>query len=100
MTETVEKRSRHSTSGQDFASFIEDTIALFPKDKLAALFNQKIAEDEEFASAIDNLKSDEWDAVFSALWENDVFNAEVETLAANGIDIHALLHEIVAIFGQ
>ncbi|KOB77590.1 Single domain major allergen 1 protein [Operophtera brumata] len=100
MLDTVQKRSRHSTSGKDFASFIEDTIALFPKEKLSALFNQKIAEDEEFASAIENLKSAEWEAVFSALWENEVFKAEVDTLAANGIDIHALLHEIIAIFGQ
>lgn len=59
-----------------------------------------MAEDENFAAAIENLKSPEWDEVFHALWENDLFKAEVDTLAANGIDIYSLLHEIVAIFGQ
>lgn len=91
---------RHSLSGTNFSSFIDDCIALFPKDKLSALFDEKMANDAEFNSAITNLQSAEWDEVFSALWENETFMNEVQVLADNGIDVHAVLHEVIAVFGQ
>ncbi|KAH9636628.1 hypothetical protein HF086_003446 [Spodoptera exigua] len=94
------RSARHSTSGRDFTSFIRDCIDAFPKAKLSALFDQKMADDEEFSTAVTNLKSEQWDAVFSALWANPVFQAEVATLAENGIDVKVFLDEIVAIFGQ
>ncbi|WP_215418993.1 hypothetical protein, partial [Escherichia coli] len=77
-------QARHTTSGTNFAAFIDDCIAVFPKEKLAALFDEKMANDEEFNSAITNLKSDEWTAVFDALWESETFAKEVQTLEENG----------------
>ncbi|XP_050551614.1 uncharacterized protein LOC126910976 [Spodoptera frugiperda] len=94
------RSARHSTSGRDFTSFMRDCIDAFPKAKLSALFEQKMAEDEEFRTAINNLNSEQWDAVFSALWANPTFQAEVATLAENGIDVKVFLDEIVAVFGQ
>ncbi|XP_037876368.2 uncharacterized protein LOC101743760 [Bombyx mori] len=94
------KRARHTLSGRDFTSYINDIIGEFPKDKLAALYEQKLAEDEEFRVALENLQSEEWDAVFGALWESEQFKAEVDTLAEHGIDVHVLMKELFAIFGQ
>lgn len=73
---------------------------MFPKEKLAALYDHKMAEDEEFRVAIENLQGDEWNRVFNALWESEVFKAEVNALNENGIDITVLLTEVLAIFGQ
>lgn len=75
-------------------------ISLFPKEKLAALYDQKMAEDEEFRVAMENLSSDEWDETFSALWDSSVFQNEVQTLLEHGIDVHVLLKELMAVFGQ
>ncbi|XP_026734709.1 uncharacterized protein LOC113498764 isoform X2 [Trichoplusia ni] len=94
------KQTRHTLSGRDFTSFVKDSISEFPKAKLAALFDQKMNEDEAFRVAIENLQSDEWDQVFGALWDSPVFQAEVKTLSENGIEISVLLDELKAIFGQ
>lgn len=59
-----------------------------------------MAEDEEFRTAIQNLESDEWESVFSALWESEVFQAEVAALSENGIEISVLFEQLLAIFGQ
>ncbi|XP_028176213.1 uncharacterized protein LOC114364307 [Ostrinia furnacalis] len=94
------KKTRHSVSGRDFTSFIRDCYAVYPKEKLTALFNQKMAEDEDFRTAVEGLQSEEWNQVYSALWANEQFLAEVQTLADNGIDITVFLEQLSAIFGQ
>ncbi|XP_038206882.1 uncharacterized protein LOC119828713 [Zerene cesonia] len=94
------RQSRHQLSGRDMNAFIQDCISEFPKAKLAALFDQKMSEDEGFKSAIDNLQSEEWDKVWNALWESEVFLEEVQTLKDHGIDVYWLLIEIQAVFGQ
>ncbi|KAJ8713956.1 hypothetical protein PYW08_007576 [Mythimna loreyi] len=95
------KRSlRQSASGKDLTAYTRDLIALFPKEKLQVLYDQKMAEDEEFKTAIENLNSEEWETVFGALWNNEVFKAEVQTLADNGIEIGVFFEQILAIFGQ
>ncbi|KAJ8723988.1 hypothetical protein PYW07_007968 [Mythimna separata] len=96
----MKRTARQSASGKDLTAFTRDCIAIFPKEKLSTLYDQKMADDEEFRTAIENLNSEEWDAVFGALWNNDVFKAEVQTLADNGIDIGVFFEEILAIFGQ
>lgn len=101
LTDSDKKRNaRLEPSGNDFSSFVEDSIALFPKEKLTALYDHKMEDHEEFRTAIENLQSEEWDDVFSALWDSPTFEAEVQTLADNGINVHVLLQEVVAIFGQ
>ncbi|GBP54336.1 hypothetical protein EVAR_38570_1 [Eumeta japonica] len=95
------KRSqRHTISGTDFNSYIRDIIDLFPKDKLAALYDEKMEGDEEFKTAMENLYSDEWHATFNALVESEIFQKEVDTLAEKGIDFHLVIAEILAVFGQ
>ncbi|KAJ8723987.1 hypothetical protein PYW07_007967 [Mythimna separata] len=103
LLETVDRmrlQRQSVASGKDLTAFTRDCIAMFPKEKLSALFDQKFAEDEEFRTAIENLNSEEWDTVFGALWDSDVFKAEVQTLADNGIDVGVFIEQIVAIFGQ
>ncbi|CAH2094642.1 unnamed protein product [Euphydryas editha] len=90
---------RQEVSGRDMSSFIRDSIALFPNDKLTALYNEKVAEDEAFRLAMESFYSDEWDAIYSALWENETFLNEVATLKENGIDIEVVLLEAKAILG-
>ncbi|XP_050669594.1 uncharacterized protein LOC126968609 [Leptidea sinapis] len=88
------------TSGKDMSSFIKDSIALFPKEKLAALYEQKINEDEDFKIAMESLRSDEFQELWNALWENETFKAEADVLAENGIELELLVEEVLAIFGQ
>ncbi|XP_013171199.1 PREDICTED: uncharacterized protein LOC106120399 [Papilio xuthus] len=95
-----DKRKRHTLSGRDMTAFINDCIDVFPKDKLTALYEQKIAEDEEFRVAMENLNSEEWDQVWNALWESETFIEEANILLENGIDLKVLLREVKAVFGQ
>ncbi|KPI92374.1 hypothetical protein RR46_13595 [Papilio xuthus] len=95
-----DKRTRHTLSGRDMTAFINDCIDVFPKDKLTALYEQKIAEDEEFRVAMENLNSEEWDQVWNALWESETFIEEANILLENGIDLKVLLREVKAVFGQ
>ncbi|KAL0819733.1 hypothetical protein ABMA28_007782 [Loxostege sticticalis] len=95
-----EKKTRQAVSGSDFSSYIKDSIAAFPKEQLAALYEQKLAEDEDFKAAIEGLQSDEWNEVYSALWASEQFLAEVNTLAENGIDVSLVIEQMVAVFGQ
>ncbi|KAL0869217.1 hypothetical protein ABMA27_007493 [Loxostege sticticalis] len=95
-----DKKARQTLSGRDFNSYIKDTTAVFPKEKLAALYEQKLAEDEDFKAAIEGLQSDEWKQLYSALWANELFLAEVSILAENGIDIELDIEQLFATFGQ
>ncbi|RVE55341.1 hypothetical protein evm_000239 [Chilo suppressalis] len=60
-SETDFRNARHETSGTDFNSFIRDTIVLLPKAELAALYDQKMVEDEDFKAAMEGLQSEEWE---------------------------------------
>lgn len=82
------------------SSYMNDVIALLPKDILAALFEQKMAEDVEFRVAMENLQSDEWQQILSDLFENATFQKEVQILSDNGVDINLFITEIMAVFGQ
>lgn len=90
---------RQSVSGRDLAAFTQDSIALFPKEKLIALYDEKVAEDEAFGLAMESFNSDEWSEIYNALWENETFLNEVETLKENGIDVQVLLLEVKAVLG-
>nr|ABY88949.1 single domain major allergen [Pieris brassicae] len=94
------QKKRHELSGRDMSAYIKDTIAVLPKEKLDALYDEKMENDEEFKRAMDSLQSDEWKEIWDALWENETFKAEADELSKNGIDLQMLLSELVAIFGQ
>ncbi|KAI5643166.1 insect allergen related repeat, nitrile-specifier detoxification domain-containing protein [Phthorimaea operculella] len=91
---------RHQLSGTNFSAFITDVIGELPKEKLAALYEEKIAEDEEFRTAMENLQSEEWNTIYNAFLNSEEFKREAEVLEQNGIDIEAIFDQIVAIFGQ
>lgn len=78
---------------------MKDIVAEFPKDKLTALYEEKIAEDEAFKNAMESLQSEEWDEIYSALWKNEVFLKEVEVLKENGIDVEVVVDQLKALFG-
>ncbi|CAH2218492.1 jg1087 [Pararge aegeria aegeria] len=81
------------------SSYVQDSIKLFPKDKLTALYDEKMANSEGFRNAMENFGSEEWDQIWNALWENETFLAEVQELNANGIDVHVLVLELRAVLG-
>lgn len=93
-------RNRQASSESDVSDFINASIALFPKEQLAALFDQKMAEDEEFRTAIENLQSEEWQQIIDALLNSETFQKETQILLEHGIDLRVFLYEIIAIFGQ
>lgn len=72
---------------------------MFPKDKLVALYEEKMANSEDFRNAMDNFASEEWDQIYGALWQSEVFLAEVQELNANGIDVEVVLYELRAVLG-
>ncbi|CAH2045578.1 unnamed protein product, partial [Iphiclides podalirius] len=94
------KKARHTLSGRDMTAYINDVVAVFPKEKLTALYEQKIAEDEEFRVAMENLQGEEWKQIWDALWSSETFLEEAKTLYENGIDLQVLLYELKAMFGQ
>lgn len=49
---------------------------------------------------MESLESEEWEEIYKALWNSEVFLNEVADLKANGIDIDILLDEAKAIFGK
>ncbi|CAB3248978.1 unnamed protein product [Arctia plantaginis] len=98
--EKMKRNTRHSVSGTTMSDFIYDSIAVFPTAKLAALFDEKMANDEAFSTALINLQSEEWRQIATALWENEVFQKEIQLLRENGIEVEALMDEVFAIFGQ
>ncbi|XP_050354433.1 uncharacterized protein LOC126776175 [Nymphalis io] len=98
--ENVERGNlRHEVSGRDMSSFIKDCIETYPKTKLIALYEEKFAEDDEFRRAMESFETEEWDEVYSALWENETFLNEVATLKENGVDVELILYEYKAILG-
>ncbi|KAJ2953235.1 hypothetical protein O0L34_g816 [Tuta absoluta] len=95
------RSQRHQLSGTNFSAFVTDVIPEFPKDQLAALYDTKIAEDEEFKAAIENLMSDEWENIFTALLDSEAFQREAEILKQNGVDLDVIFDKLMlAIFGQ
>ncbi|XP_047537166.1 uncharacterized protein LOC125071120 [Vanessa atalanta] len=96
----VQRRTlRHEVSGRDMSSFIKDCIDAFPKAKLTALYEQKMAEDDQFRNAMESFETEEWDELYSALWQNETFLKEVEILKENGIDVEIVLLEAKAVLG-
>ncbi|XP_023940012.2 uncharacterized protein LOC112047215 [Bicyclus anynana] len=93
------RMARQSVSGRDVSSFIQDSIKVFPKDKLSALYDEKVANFEDFRTAMENFQSEEWDQIYEALWQNEVFLTEVQELGANGIDLKIVISELRAVLG-
>ncbi|KAL4709836.1 hypothetical protein ACJJTC_000323 [Scirpophaga incertulas] len=91
---------RHGVSGRDFSAYTRDLVNLLPKDQLNELYNQKVAEDEDFKAAMEGLQSDEWKEIYAALWESEGFLAQITTLGENGLDVSLVMEELVAVFGQ
>lgn len=92
--------SRQQISGTDFNSYLKDVTAAFPKEKLSALYDQKMEEDEVFRASMENLYSDEWNQIFTAFWESPTFQEELKTLADNGVDLRLVVDQFIALFGQ
>ncbi|XP_049877488.1 uncharacterized protein LOC126374808 [Pectinophora gossypiella] len=94
------RKVRHELSGTDYSAFINDIIDAFPKEKLAALYEEKIAEYDDFRVALENLESQEWQDTWNALWNSEVFQKEIQTLESHGIYFNSLIKELRALFGQ
>ncbi|CAG9134052.1 unnamed protein product [Plutella xylostella] len=98
--ETTSNKARHQMSGTDISAFMIDSIGEFPKDKLAALYEKKIAESEEFRTSMENLNSEEFEQIIDALLDNETFKKEAATLATYGFSVEVFVREIKAVFGQ
>jgi hypothetical protein len=79
---------------------MREYIAALPKEKLSALFEEKLNEDADFKAAIEGIKSDEFQQLYRDLWQNEVFLAEVKAMADNGIDVNVVVDQLFAMFGQ
>ncbi|XP_045776999.1 uncharacterized protein LOC123875293 [Maniola jurtina] len=99
LIQDARRSTRQAVSGRDMSAFIQDSIKLFPKDKLVALYEEKTANSESFRLAMESFWSEEWDQIYGALWQNDVFLSEVQELNANGIDVQLVLLEMRAVMG-
>jgi hypothetical protein len=93
-------QARQQPSGRDHVSYINDNIALFPKAKLAALFDEKLNEDADFKAAIEGVRSDEFQQLYAELWQSEEFLKEIQILEDNGLSMSALIDEVIAIMGQ
>ncbi|CAB3246026.1 unnamed protein product [Arctia plantaginis] len=98
--EKMKRNTRQSVSGTTMTDFIYDSIAVFPTAKLSALFDEKMANDEAFSTALINLRSEEFSQLANALFENEIFRQEIQSLRENGVEIEVLMDEVLAIFGQ
>ncbi|CAG5039156.1 unnamed protein product [Parnassius apollo] len=72
-----------STSSREAVTNVEEFWAS------SALYEQKIAEDEEFNFAMDNLMGDEWNQIWEALWDNETILEEAK------IDNGILIRQVV-----
>ncbi|KAI5636396.1 insect allergen related repeat, nitrile-specifier detoxification domain-containing protein [Phthorimaea operculella] len=94
------KPKRHKDGEMDLTNFIQESMNLYPKEKLKELFQQKEREYPRFKYSVDKLKTEEWEHLYQALWESQGFKKASNTLAENGLDVRLLVDSIKALFGQ
>ncbi|XP_047508817.1 uncharacterized protein LOC125052196 [Pieris napi] len=90
-----------SVSGTTMRSFMEDVAKLFPKTKLDALYQEKLAENEEFITAIEGFRTDEWNELYETLWRDEQFKELADLFSENDFNLRYVLEKFVpALWGQ
>nr|ABV44704.1 PpMVP1 [Phlebotomus papatasi] len=89
----------HSRRGTGLTGFVNDALALLPKDKLVALFEEKLQTSPEFKALYEKLTS----AEFNTLAQNFLNSKEVQgyfqTLKEHGVDVVKVFQLVKEFFG-
>ncbi|XP_045527759.1 uncharacterized protein LOC123716192 [Pieris brassicae] len=90
-----------SVSGTTMRSFMEDVAKLFPKTKLDALYQEKLAENKEFLTAIEGLRANEWNELYETLWRDETFKELADQFSENDFDLRYVIEKFVpTLWGQ
>ncbi|CAK1541650.1 unnamed protein product [Leptosia nina] len=92
---------RHPMTGTTMRTYIADTISLLPIRQLRQLFNQRVALNDIFKTAIEGIRSDEFKVLYNALWQNEKFQDVAASLADADFDLKYVFEEFLpSLFGQ
>lgn len=89
--------SRRSTGG--LSAMLDDIVAVLPKEKLRALFDEKVESSAVFRSVVEIMTSAELEALFSNASESLVIREQVAKLLEQGIDTEKILKATKALVG-
>ncbi|XP_047511864.1 uncharacterized protein LOC125054172 [Pieris napi] len=92
---------RHPMTGTTMITSLADTVSMLPIRQLRATFNEKMAKNELFRTAIEGLKSDRFLTLYKALWKNQAFLKVSDTLADYHFDLKYVFEELaLSLLGQ
>ncbi|GAB0091781.1 hypothetical protein DMENIID0001_066620 [Sergentomyia squamirostris] len=87
------------TRGKGVEGLLNDILALLPKDKLVALFDDKYKNVPEFKDFVDKLKSKDFDAIVDKLHQSKDYNGALATLKEHHVDLVKFLKVVKEFFG-
>lgn len=82
-----------------FNALINDVSAVFPKDDLKALFDQKVAEGKEFTEFVQRFSTDEFKQLLQKLEASPSAEKLLKRFRKHGLDAHKLVQLVLAVFG-
>uniref|UniRef100_U5EVT0 Putative secreted protein n=1 Tax=Corethrella appendiculata TaxID=1370023 RepID=U5EVT0_9DIPT len=78
-------------NGHGLAGLIRDAVALFPKEDLHALFEEKYNSNEEFKALVDKLEGEEFNKLADAFTQSKQVQTVFRQLRSHGIIVEKLL---------
>ncbi|CAH4027743.1 unnamed protein product [Pieris brassicae] len=92
---------RHPMTGTTMITALADTVSMLPIRQLRATFNEKMAKNQLFRTAIEGLKSDRFLTLYKALWKNEAFLKVRDILADCHFDLKYIFEELaLSLLGQ
>uniref|UniRef100_A0A1L8DRA5 Putative microvillar protein with insect allergen related repeat n=1 Tax=Nyssomyia neivai TaxID=330878 RepID=A0A1L8DRA5_9DIPT len=82
-----------------FNALINDVSAVFPKDDLKALFDQKVAEGKEFTEFVQRFSTDEFKQLLQKLEASSSAEKLLKRFRKHGLDAYKLVQLVLAVFG-
>ncbi|XP_055690494.1 protein G12-like [Lutzomyia longipalpis] len=82
-----------------FNALVNDVIDVLPKDDLKALFDQKVANGEDFANFVECFSTSEFKEVLKKLELSPVAQKLFKRFRKHGLDVHKLVQLALAVFG-
>ncbi|XP_055690498.1 protein G12-like [Lutzomyia longipalpis] len=85
--------------GSGLEGFLNDVLALLPKDKLVALFKEKLQTSPEFKAFVDKVTSPEFEKLTQNVLNNKEFQDYLKELKAHGFDLKKFFEIVKNFFG-
>uniref|UniRef100_A0A1L8DRE9 Putative microvillar protein with insect allergen related repeat n=1 Tax=Nyssomyia neivai TaxID=330878 RepID=A0A1L8DRE9_9DIPT len=85
--------------GTGLDGFLNDVLALLPKDKLVALFKEKLQTSPEFKAFVDKVTSPEFEKLGKAVLNNPEFKTYLKELKEHGFDLVKFFEVVKTFFG-